>query len=129
MLTIAALSEGQNLDDKTTELFAKFVKDRQDLNPDQNSALTISNFDNSELKAIIDPLSQIYSSNDTVQHKENFEISRLTHEEIAADLQKLTQEISCISPDQELDLLTKLRLRLRDILESSLDNICYALIT
>ena len=28
-----------------------------------------------------------------------------------------------MSPDQELDLLTKLRLRLRDILESSLDNI------
>jgi hypothetical protein len=123
MLTVAALSEGQNLDDKTTELLAKFVKDRQDLNPDQNSALTKSNFDNSELKAIIDPLSQNYSSNGTVQHKENFEISRLTHEEISADLQKLTQEISCMSLDQELDLLTKLRLRLRDILESSLDNI------
>jgi len=88
MLTVAALTEGQNLDDKTIELLAKFVKGRQDLNPDQNSALTISNFDNSELKAIIDPLSQIYSSNGTVQHKENFEISRLTHEEISADLPK-----------------------------------------
>ena len=58
-----------------------------------------------------------------VGDSKDLEISRLTHEEISADLQKLTQELTCMSPDQELELLTKLRLRLWDILESSLDNI------
>jgi len=58
-----------------------------------------------------------------VGDSKDLEISRLTHEEISADLQKLTQELTCMSPDQELDLLTKLRLCLRDILESSLGNI------
>ena len=86
MLTVAALSEGQNLDNNTVELLAKFVKEEQDIVPDQNSTLSINNFDNSELKANINPLSRIYSLNNTVYYKEIFKISKTTQEEVATDL-------------------------------------------